>query len=60
MIREFFANGSLFVLPVIAMGIFIGIFLTVVVRACQKSRAGVYRQMASLPLQDDVTGSNQS
>ena len=50
--REFFSGGSLFSLPLIAMGIFIAIFLTVVLRVCQKSRQKEYQRMASLPLDD--------
>lgn len=59
MIREFLADTALFALPVIAMGIFIAIFVTVVLRACQRGRAAVYRDMAALPLQDDVSGSTK-
>jgi hypothetical protein len=54
MIREFLASTSLFVLPLIAMGIFAAIFATVLVRTMQRRRADEYRRMATLPLQDDA------
>lgn len=58
MIREFLATTMLFDLPLIAMGIFVAIFVTVLMRTSQRSRAEEYRRMASLPLQDDVNRSN--
>jgi len=58
MLREFLSTTMLYDLPLIAMGIFIVIFFTVVVRASQRSRAPEYRRMADLPLQDDSRGSN--
>lgn len=54
MIREFLASTSLFVLPLIAMGIFAAIFATVLVRTLQRHRTAEYRRMATLPLQDDA------
>ena len=60
MFREFFANASLFDLPILAMGIFLAMFVAVLVRTSQKARAPEYRRMADLPLQDDVKGSNLS
>jgi hypothetical protein len=54
MLRQFLSGTSLFDLPLIAMGIFVAIFLTVLVRACQRSRATEYRRLAALPLQDDA------
>ena len=53
MIREFVSTTMLFDLPLIAMGIFAAIFVTVLVRACQRRRAPEYLRMAALPLQDD-------
>ena len=53
MFREFFNGGGLFVLPIIAMALFIAIFLTVILRVLQRSRQAEYRRMASLPLDDD-------
>ena len=52
MFKEFFANGSLFSLPLIAMGLFVAIFLTGCVRVLQRSRAEGYQRMAELPLDD--------
>ncbi len=52
MFREFFLGGSLFDLPVIAMCLFLAIFLVVVARVCQRSRKQEYQRMASLPLKD--------
>jgi hypothetical protein len=60
MLRQFFATTTLFDLPLIAMGIFVAIFVVVLVRTSQRARFNEYRRMADLPLQDDVRGSNQS
>jgi hypothetical protein len=54
MLRQFLSGGSLFDLPLIAMGIFVAIFVTALVRVCQRSRAAEYRRLAALPLQDDA------
>ena len=54
MLRQFLSATTLFDLPLIAMGIFVAIFLTVLLRACQRSRASEYRRLAALPLQDDA------
>jgi hypothetical protein len=51
--RDLFANASLFVLPILAMCIFVAIFCTVLVRVFQRARAPEYERMASLPLADD-------
>jgi len=60
MLRQFFANTALFNLPLIALGIFVAIFVTVLIRVCQRARAPEYRRMASLPLDDDgQTGGKQ-
>ena len=56
MLREFLSTTHLFDLPLIAMGIFLAIFVTVLVRAGQRSRLPEYRRMADLPLQDDSHG----
>ncbi|MBL9080046.1 MAG: hypothetical protein JNL08_21315 [Planctomycetes bacterium] len=53
MFRQFFADVALYDLPLIAMAIFGAIFLTVLVRVCQRSRASEYDRMASLPLDHD-------
>ena len=53
MFREFFQTGFLFDLPLLAMGIFVAIFLAVLLRICQRTRFAEYRRMATLPLQDD-------
>jgi len=39
-------------LPVIATWLFVAMFVTVLVRVCQRSRFGEYERMASLPLDD--------
>ena len=54
MLRQLLTSTTLFDLPLIAMGIFVAIFLTVLARACQRSRACAYRRLAALPLQDDA------
>ncbi|MCC7066656.1 MAG: hypothetical protein IT456_27930 [Planctomycetes bacterium] len=51
--RDLFANMSLFVLPILAMCIFVAIFCTVLLRVSQRARAPEYDRMASLPLADD-------
>lgn len=61
MFRQFFESLSsvgLMSLPVIAMGIFLAMFVVVLVRASQKARVPEYDRMATLPLQDDSIGSN--
>lgn len=52
--RELFTGGSLFDLPLIAMVLFLAIFVTVVLRVLQRSRRPEYDRMASLPLDDDT------
>jgi hypothetical protein len=42
------------------MGIFVAMFLAVLVRASQKSRRGEYSRMADLPLQHDSEGGERS
>lgn len=58
--RELFANMSLFVLPILAMCIFVAIFCTVLLRVSQRARAPEYDRMASLPLADDHQENTQS
>ncbi|MBL8727688.1 MAG: hypothetical protein JNM25_04600 [Planctomycetes bacterium] len=55
MLRQFLADIAALHLPLIALGIFVAIFATVLIRVCQRSRAPEYRRMASLPLDDDTT-----
>jgi hypothetical protein len=56
MLREFLSKTDLFDLPLIAMGIFLAIFVTVLLRASQRSRTPEYRRLADLPLADDSRG----
>lgn len=60
MLRQFLSSTTLYDLPLIAMGIFGAIFLTVLVRTHRKARSAEYREMANLPLQDDIHGSKLS
>jgi hypothetical protein len=60
MLRQFLSSTTLYDLPLIAMGIFVTIFLTVLVRTHRKARSAEYDAMASLPLQDDTHGSKLS
>ena len=43
-------------LPILAMLIFLAMFLAVLVRVLQRARAAGYQHMASLPLDDDTHG----
>lgn len=52
MLRQFLADTSLYVLPVLAMCIFLAIFVAVLVRISQRARAPEYRRMANLPLDE--------
>lgn len=58
--RELFTGGSLFDLPLIAMVLFLAIFVTVVLRVLQRSRRPEYDRMASLPLDDDTHASEDN
>lgn len=51
---------SWFHLPMIATGIFVAMFLVVLLRVSQRARRAEYDRMASLPLDDDalVTGAD--
>jgi hypothetical protein len=55
-LRQFLSQVSLFDLPLLAMGIFVAMFLAVLVRVCQRSRRAGYAQMATLPLLQDDQG----
>ena len=57
MLRQFLTDLSLFDLPIVAMGIFLAMFLAVLLRVCQRTRAPEYRRMAALPLDDDTSKS---
>ena len=52
--RQLFADASLFDLPIVAMCIFLAMFLAVLLRVLQRRRAPEYRRMAALPLDDDA------
>lgn len=53
MLRELLGGTPLFGLPILAMGLFLSIFVAVLVRVSRKARAPEYRRMAQLPLADD-------
>ena len=55
MLRTFLGGVGLYDLPLIAMAIFGAIFLTVLIRVSQRSRAPESRRMAALPLDDAPT-----
>jgi len=59
MLRQFLTSGSLFDLPLVALAIFITLFLAVLLRVAQRARAPEYRRMSTLPLQDDTGRSDQ-
>ena len=52
MLRELLSSVSWFDLHVIATWLFVAMFLTVLLRVCQRSRQKEYKRMASLPLDD--------
>ena len=54
MLKGIFSSTSLFDLPVLAMGIFVAMFLAVLVRVSQRARRPQYDHMATLPLDDDT------
>lgn len=54
MLREFLAATPILNLPILAMLMFLGIFLTVLVRVSRREHQPRFRQMASLPLADDT------
>ena len=56
MFRAFFytaADASLAILPVLALCIFLAMFVGVLIRVCQRERRPQYDHMAALPLDDD-------
>jgi cbb3-type cytochrome oxidase subunit 3 len=54
MLRELFSRLHLFDLPLIAMGIFVAIFVGVLWRVSRRHRRTEYQRMAHLPLADDA------
>jgi cbb3-type cytochrome oxidase subunit 3 len=58
MLRELLNGTAWFDLPVVAMCLFLAMFLAVLLRVSQRSRAAQYRHMADLPLQDDTDRSS--
>ncbi len=54
MLREFLSHISLTDLPVVAMVMFLAMFLAVLVRVSQRARRPEYQRMSNLPLQDDA------
>ena len=55
MLRQFLSTISLFDLPLVAMGLFLAIFLLVLLRIARRTRSAEYRRMATLPLCDDAS-----
>ena len=55
MLRELFQGSSLLDLPVIAMLVFLAIFLGVLVWVLRRTRTPHFERMAALPLDDEVT-----
>ena len=53
MAANLFGLSSLADLPLLATLLFVAIFVTVLVRVCQRARQPEYKRMASLPLSDD-------
>ncbi|MFM1874043.1 MAG: hypothetical protein RL398_3465 [Planctomycetota bacterium] len=53
MLRDFLSGITLTDLPVVAMVLFLAIFLAVLVRVCQRARFAEYDRMSNLPLQED-------
>lgn len=54
MLRKFLEGITLTDLPVVAMLLFLAIFLAVIVRVFQRARFAEYDRMSNLPLQDDL------
>jgi hypothetical protein len=52
MIREFLAGKALLDLPIVAMLLFLLLFLGVLLRVASRARSESYRRMALLPLDD--------
>lgn len=60
MLREFLARTSLLELPIVAMGLFLLLFVGVLWRVAARSRRDVYARMARLPLDDERTETERS
>jgi len=59
MLRQFLDSVTWFDLPLIATGMFVAMFVVVLLRVSQKARRAEYDRMASLPLDDGlVVGSH--
>lgn len=52
MLRQFLSQLELHRLPLVSMGIFLVIFLVVLVRVLRRARGAAYRQIENLPLDD--------
>jgi hypothetical protein len=52
MYKSLFAHSPLLILPLIALGIFVGVFAAVVIRTYWR-KAAAYESLAKLPLGDD-------
>lgn len=53
MVAQLMPDIDLYILPKIAMLLFLAMFVVVVLRVCQRSRRSGYDHMASLPLEND-------
>jgi hypothetical protein len=53
MIREFLAGTPLLGLPILAMVLFLLLFLAVLLRVASRGRSATYRRLARLPLDDE-------
>jgi len=54
MYKEFFVHSPVLALPVIALGIFVVVFVMVVIRTMFRKKDQEEQLVASLPLLDDV------
>jgi len=61
MFQQFFAGNRFLFLPLLAMGLFLAVFIGILVRLIAKGRGrGTYDSIASLPLEEDrFTGSTR-
>ena len=55
MLRQFLGQLELHRLPIVAMGIFLLLFVGVLVRVLRRGRATTWRRLAQLPLDDPAT-----
>jgi hypothetical protein len=53
MLRELMAHAPILNLPIVAMLMFLAMFLLVLLRVSRRARLPAYREIASLPLADD-------